>query len=53
MAPDDRDEFATIGIPWLRSMGREPEAEDLAIIADPACSYCDAGGEALLAKIEG
>jgi GNAT superfamily N-acetyltransferase len=34
-------------------MGREPEAEDLAIIADPACSYCGAGGEAFLAKIEG
>ena len=32
-------------------MRRGPE--DLAIIADPACAYCDAGGEAFLAKIEG
>ncbi len=53
MAPDDRDEFAAIWIPWLRSMGREPEAEDLAIMADPARYYRDAGGEAFLAKIDG
>jgi GNAT superfamily N-acetyltransferase len=32
-------------------MRREPE--DLAIIAEPACAYRDAGGEAFLAKIEG
>jgi GNAT superfamily N-acetyltransferase len=53
MAPDDRGEFAAIWIPWLRSMGREPEAEDLEIMADPARSYRDAGGEAFLAKIDG
>jgi putative acetyltransferase len=53
MAPDDRDAFSAIWIPWLRSMGREPEAEDLAIMADPARYYRDAGGEAFLAKIEG
>lgn len=53
MAPEDREAFAAIWIPWLRSMGREPEAEDLAIMADPARYYRNAGGEAFLAKIEG
>ena len=53
MARDDRDAFAAIWIPWLRSMWREPEAEDLVIMADPARYYRDAGGEAFLAKIEG
>jgi hypothetical protein len=53
MAPDNRGEFAGIWIPWLRSMGREPETEDLEIMADPARYYRDAGGEAFLAKIDG
>jgi GNAT superfamily N-acetyltransferase len=53
MAPDNRGEFAAIWIPWLRSMGREPETEDLEIMADPGRYYRDAGGEAFLAKIDG
>lgn len=52
MRPDQRDAFAAIWIPWLRdTMGRTPEAEDLAIMADPAAYYRGQGGEAFLAML--
>jgi len=52
--PDHRDAFAAIWVPWLRdSMGIEPEAEDLAAMADPAAYYGDRGGAALLAHLDG
>ena len=44
-------EFAAIWIPWLESMGRVPEPEDLAIMSDPAAYYRATGGEAFLARI--
>ena len=48
------DAFAGIWIPWLRdTMGRTPEAEDLAVMADPAAYYRRSGGEAFLASIDG
>jgi putative acetyltransferase len=44
-------EFATIWVPWLQSMGRAPEAEDLEIMTDPAAYYRATGGEAFLATL--
>jgi GNAT superfamily N-acetyltransferase len=46
-------DFAAIWIPWLASMGRSPEAEDLAIMADPAAYYRATRGEAFLARLDG
>jgi GNAT superfamily N-acetyltransferase len=46
-------EFARIWVPWLEGMGRIPEAEDLAIMADPAAYYRASGGEAFLATLDG
>lgn len=51
MLPAQRSEFAAIWVPWLEGMGRVPEAEDLAIMADPAAYYRATGGEAFLAKL--
>jgi len=51
MTPEHTHEFADIWIPWLESMGRVAEAEDLAIMADPATYYRASGGEAFLARI--
>lgn len=53
MTPAETGDFAAIWIPWLKSMGRTPEAEDLAIMADPARYYRATGGEAFLATIDG
>lgn len=53
MAADQSDQFAAIWIPWLESMGRKPEAEDLAIMRDPATYYRGTGGEAFLATLDG
>jgi GNAT superfamily N-acetyltransferase len=53
MRDDQRDAFASIWIPWLRdTMKRSPEAEDLAIMADPAAYYRGQGGDAFLALLE-
>ena len=51
MAPHQTGEFAAIWIPWLESMGRAAEAEDLAIMRDPAAYYRGTGGEAFLATL--
>jgi putative acetyltransferase len=51
MADDQVGDFAAIWIPWLESMGRTPEPEDLAIMSDPATYYRATGGEAFLARI--
>ncbi len=51
MAPHQTGEFAAIWIPWLESMGRVPEAEDLEIMRDPAAYYRSTGGEAFLAML--
>ena len=53
MTADQTDQFAAIWIPWLKSMGRSPEAEDLAIMRDPASYYRSTGGEAFLARLDG
>ncbi len=53
MAPEDREQFASIWVPWLKSMGRSPEPEDLAIMADPAAYYRSEGGDAFLARLDG
>ena len=54
IAADRKDAFAAIWIPWLRdTMGRTPEADDLAVMADPAAYYRRSGGEALLALLDG
>ncbi|MES2021771.1 MAG: GNAT family N-acetyltransferase [Pseudomonadota bacterium] len=50
---DDVGEFAAIWIPWLESMGRKPEAEDLEIMRDPGTYYRATGGEAFLATFDG
>jgi hypothetical protein len=36
MTPGQTAEYAAIWVPWLQSMDRTPEPEDLAIMADPA-----------------
>ncbi len=51
MTPDQTPAFASIWIPWLEGMGRVVEAEDAAIMADPAKYYRASGGEAFLARI--
>jgi GNAT superfamily N-acetyltransferase len=52
--PDETGAFADIWIPWLRdTMGRQPEPEDLDVMADPAAYYRRTGGEAFLAHIDG
>lgn len=52
--PEQADAFAEIWIPWLRDMlGRPPEPEDLAVMADPAAYYRRTGGESFLAHIDG
>lgn len=51
MTEAQRDQFAAIWIPWLEGMGRSPEAEDLAIMRDPASYYRSTGGEAFLATL--
>jgi len=51
MTPDQTHDFAGIWIPWLEGMGRVVEAEDAAIMADPATYYRASGGEAFLARI--
>lgn len=53
MTDVQRNEFAAIWIPWLKSMGRMPEAEDLQIMADPAGYYRATGGVAFLATLGG
>ena len=54
MSPAQQSDFASIWIPWLRdTMGRTPEAEDLAVMADPAAYYRATGGEAFLASLDG
>jgi putative acetyltransferase len=54
IGPDQIDAFAGIWVPWLRdTIGREPEAEDLEVTADPAAYYARTGGEAFLAKNDG
>ena len=48
------DAFAAIWIPWLRDkMQREPEPEDLEVMADPGRYYRASGGEAFLASLNG
>ena len=51
MTPKQTHEFASIWIPWLEGMGRVVEAEDAAIMANPAAYYRASGGEAFLARI--
>ena len=51
MAPHQTGKFAAIWIPWLESMGRAAEAEDLEIMRDPAAYYRSTGGEAFLATL--
>ncbi len=53
ISPEKVGEFASIWLPWLEGMGRTAEAEDLAIIADPATYYRGTGGEAFLAHLDG
>ena len=54
MVPAQKDDFAAIWIPWLRdTMGRNPEPEDLEVMADPASYYRASGGEAFLASLDG
>ncbi len=53
MAATETGAFSAIWIPWLESMGRVPEAEDLAIMRDPAAYYRSTGGEAFLATRDG
>lgn len=50
---NQRTAFAEIWIPWLRdTMKRTPEAEDLAIMEDPATYYREHGGEVFLAVLD-
>jgi putative acetyltransferase len=52
--PDETGAFADIWIPWLRdTMGRQPEPEDIDVMADPAAYYRRTGGEVFLAHIDG
>jgi hypothetical protein len=45
--------FAEIWVPWLRvTMGRTPEPEDIAIMAEPARYYRDHDGEVFLATLD-
>lgn len=53
MEPSQRHQFADIWIPWLKGMGREPEPEDLAIMADPLEAYAKSGGAVFLAHLDG
>ena len=53
MTAEQTAQFAAIWIPWLESMGRVAEAEDLAIMRDPAAYYRSTGGEAFLATLDG
>jgi GNAT superfamily N-acetyltransferase len=53
MTPAQKGDFAAIWIPWLKGMGRAPEAEDLEIMADPSAYYRATGGEAFLARLDG
>jgi GNAT superfamily N-acetyltransferase len=53
MTDAQRSDFAAIWLPWLESMGRTAEPEDLAIMADPATYYRGTGGEAFLASLGG
>jgi GNAT superfamily N-acetyltransferase len=47
------DAFGAIWVPWLReTVGRNPEAEDLEVMADPAAYYRRSGGEVFLALID-
>ena len=49
VGPDQTNAFAAIWVPWLRrTIGREPEPEDLEVMADPAAYYKNTGGTALL-----
>jgi putative acetyltransferase len=53
MPADQGDAFADIWLPWLRhTMKRTPEAEDLAIMANPAAYYRSRGGEVFLATLD-
>ena len=52
MASAQTSTFAAIWIPWIEDMGRTPEAEDLAIMADPAAYYRATGGDAYLARLD-
>ncbi|MEG3147408.1 GNAT family N-acetyltransferase [Sphingomonas sp. RT2P30] len=52
MSPGEVDAFASIWVPWLESMGRTPEAEDFAIMRDPASYYCGTGGEVFFATLD-
>lgn len=51
MRASQKREYAAIWAPWLQSMGRVAEAEDLEIMADPAGYYRAAGGEAFLGTL--
>ena len=51
--PSDTAAFASIWIPWLETMGRTPEAEDLEIMRDPGTYYRANGGEAFYALLDG
>lgn len=53
MAADQTGEFAAIWVPWFEGMVRQVEAEDRAIIRDPAAYYRSTGGEAFLAILDG
>jgi putative acetyltransferase len=54
IGPENMDAFASIWISWLKNtIGRDPEAEDLEVMADPAGYYAKTGGTALLAMDEG
>lgn len=49
----DVDRFSAIWIPWLEGMGRTVEPEDREIMRDPASYYRKAGGDAVLATLNG
>lgn len=54
IGPDNADAFASIWIRWLQNtIGRDPEPEDLEVMADPADYYGKTGGTALLAMDDG
>ena len=53
MSDQQRHSFAQIWVPWLRdTMGRTPEREDLAIMADPATYYRKLGGQVFVALLD-
>jgi len=51
MTDEQTSDFAAIWLPWLESMGRTAEPEDLAIMGDPAGYYRRTGGDAFLARL--